>query len=414
MTYISHVKNESRMFDCMYDPAYIVSGEADMAKARRTALNVSAPIGVSPIFSLMFSDLPPNCRQNTWKAVNPLPTPSPGILPFQRLRGGYDTKPYKKYKLTDCRGSKRANYFHYPTNLPQVINVQFEAEKPVIKKVAKEPSIKTKALQTIYRESSMQTSPFEPDTFQCFKDLEINTVASFISPTDKIGLFEIRTIMRARRRRNYEECLAKIHTFKNKSDGLLILEAFEWEEWVAREEDIFNCQMLRMELVKNAFEQRDSKTKCKESSRITRETMRISEENKRRLLRNSKDLARDLRKLKEKHSGRVKGGKEDLLESLRNPSSNFQGPIMRLGLNGNRRHFLPRKEKFDGRINDLDDKIKKNAELSLDCPLLRLKKISAPKTRIFEVQKGFQTEENLKGLWEDMRVSVLFFIFLDT
>lgn len=406
MSYISHVKNESRMFDCMYDPAYIVSGEADRVKAQRTALSISAPIGVSPIYNLMFSDLPANCRQDTWKAVNPLPT-SLGELPFQRLSGGYDSKPYKQYKSTDCCGSDRANYFHYPTNVPQVINVQFEPEKPVIKKVPKVPFSKNKGLQSMFRETSMQTLTFEPEVLEAFKNLEINTIASFIQPSDKIGMFEVRTILRARRRREYEECLSKIHKFKDKQKGIFILEAFEWEEWIAREEDIYNCQMLRLEFVKKALQDRENKFQTNGRIRLINQTLKISEENKKKLSQNNREYARSLRKLQMKHFGNSKYLYESPYEGLMNPSSDFIAPVMRYGSNPNRRHFLPRKKKFDARIDDLEKKIRESG-YSLDCPLIKLKNMSAPKQRNVEIEKGFRTEENLNSFYEQMKVSYFF------
>lgn len=234
----------------------------------------------------------------------------------------------------------------------------------------------------------MQTLPFQPKTYQPLKDLEVNTIAYFIASEDRIGLSEVRTIMRARRRKMYEKFLPKLSSFKNK-----MLEAFEWEEWIAREEDVYNSQMLRMESVENTFEQRDLRTKCKDNSRILREIVSINEENKQKLLRNDKELKRNLRKLEDK----------DMFGGLKKTISNCQAPLMKLGTN--RRRFLPEKKNFDDSLDTFDDKARNSVDYSLDCPLARLKKMSAPKERVYEVQKGFQNEENLKILWEEMRVS---------
>lgn len=39
------------------------------------------------------------------------------------------------------------------------------------------------------------------------------------------------------------------------------LEAFEWEEWVAREKDINECQQARLQIVANLIEKREKEHK---------------------------------------------------------------------------------------------------------------------------------------------------------
>lgn len=132
------------------------------------------------------------------------------------------------------------------------------------------PRIKTIGCQTVYREQSAQTRPFFPmPQFQCDTDLpEVVLVADLIEGDGSPGRYEADLVIRTRKRRNWEGLLQKMPVSTiEQNERRLILKAFEWENWLAREEDIENEQLERLDYVRQML---DKRTKMNATSSIGR------------------------------------------------------------------------------------------------------------------------------------------------
>lgn len=75
------------------------------------------------------------------------------------------------------------------------------------------------------------------------------------------GLKEVEIVERARKRRAWEMTLPPIKTVNEIPSRVAALEAFEWEEWIAREKDINEYQQARLQIVANLIENREEKHK---------------------------------------------------------------------------------------------------------------------------------------------------------
>lgn len=349
--------SKCRPFDYLYDPIYEISDKKQL------------PTLPADIF---FKDYPKEILEQ-FKCF----PREPRKLPFQRLRGGGNIITYRKYQEIDCSKIRKDCVSLKSKNFPEVIEIVFP-EKPCVQ-VSKKPSprIKQKQMQTIYRKEAVLTQMFIPPVLETgAENLEVNTVAAFINPDDLIGMFEVRTIERARRRLEYENCLKTVMTGKESAKAMILLEAFEWEEWIAREEDIANCQNLRMEIMIEMFFKREEKTQTNHEKRFKLGVEKISREANKAFEKRQIEYLRAKRRLDAKYTGQRKYAPTSKLEQFTNKASEFYGPIIRHGSNPNRSHFQPKLIKFNERIDALNVKI--NFEKT-KCEYRKFKDIRVPK-----------------------------------
>ena len=73
------------------------------------------------------------------------------------------------------------------------------------------------------------------------------------------GLREVEIVERARKRRSWEMVLPPIRNPEEIASRVAAVEAFEWEEWIAREKDINECQQARLKIVADIIVQREKK-----------------------------------------------------------------------------------------------------------------------------------------------------------
>lgn len=59
----------------------------------------------------------------------------------------------------------------------------------------------------------------------------------------------------------WETSLPPINTASEIPPRVAALEAFEWEEWIAREKDINECQQIRLQIVTDLINKREQKYK---------------------------------------------------------------------------------------------------------------------------------------------------------
>lgn len=73
------------------------------------------------------------------------------------------------------------------------------------------------------------------------------------------GLREVEIVERARKRRRWEMALPPIIVVEDIPSRCAALEAFEWQEWIAREKEINECQHSRLQIVADLISKREQK-----------------------------------------------------------------------------------------------------------------------------------------------------------
>lgn len=107
---------------------------------------------------------------------------------------------------------------------------------------------------------------------------EIVYVADLIHGDGIPGVNEAEIVEKARKRREWEKLLPPIASTEEWDKRRLIQEAFEWEEWIAREDEIEACQRLRMKIVQNLVDDRKRINRSKSEHMIENATKRMEME----------------------------------------------------------------------------------------------------------------------------------------
>lgn len=359
MSYKSHHCSPGRVFDHLYDPLYVTSGFKDVWRQNRNALKTSAPMHIYPVYRTMFTDLPGRPRNFYIMQQNPLPH----FVPWCASATSVNTAPNLEKAVTAVSGVDRVKFFNIPLTNTKTINVQLDMNRKECKCTSPHSVLqsaqlpyKTIGCQTVYREQSAQTKPWMPNAIIGEKrpdTPEIVYVADLLH--DDVegtipGIYEAEIIERARKRRAWEKSLPPISSFKHWDKRRVVLEAFEWEEWIAREQEIEYCQKLRMAIVENMMEKRTNKMKINSIARLQSSADRISAEMEQKIKRLRTKHQRQLRKLDMEHKKISKKYKAvDVATEHMDRTSNLYGPQKRFGVHPKNRHFMAYKTQFEAR-----------------------------------------------------------------
>lgn len=116
------------------------------------------------------------------------------------------------------------------------------------------------------------------------KTPELIHVANLIHDNDKLpGIFEVEIVERARKRREWESSLPPIKTFRDWNKRRCVLEAFEWEEWVARETEIEHYQSIRFLIVKEMMVDRKEKLQKSNEKKMENTSIRFHNDRERKI-----------------------------------------------------------------------------------------------------------------------------------
>lgn len=88
---------------------------------------------------------------------------------------------------------------------------------------------------------------------------EVVYITDMIDSVTYPGLHEVEIVERARKRRKWEMALPPIKAPEEIPSRVAAVEAFEWEEWIAREKDINECQQARLKIVADLIAKREKK-----------------------------------------------------------------------------------------------------------------------------------------------------------
>ncbi|XP_064546772.1 cilia- and flagella-associated protein 91-like [Drosophila montana] len=271
---------------------------------------------------------------------------------------------------------------------------------------------KDQTTQTLYRESSAQTLAYLPDITDKEQDehLEIFNLSTLLAGDKPPGLYEVEILERARKRWAFNKALKtnfqkQLHEEREraiKSKYRPILEAFEWEHWMEREEYIQECQMMRLEIVIRMFDKREKQMHNASKSRIETACETIEQRRQHGLHKNELEYQRAFRRLQIKNAGISRRWvKQSPMYALGSPCSEFYGPLIRHGVDPSRRNFVGDGRKaFDMRIDDLEKRV--NME-QLECPFTKLKEWSKPKEYVKEYEQNFCSDKNLQKLYESLK-----------
>ncbi|XP_017037418.1 uncharacterized protein [Drosophila kikkawai] len=267
--------------------------------------------------------------------------------------------------------------------------------------------------QTLYRESSAQTLPYLPEVSdaEVAETLELFSLPTVLCGDQPPGLHEVEILDRARKRWSFSNAL-KIHykRMNNRARKLAmttkykaILEAFEWEQWIEREEYIQECQMMRLNIVIKMFDKREREMHAASKSRIESACERIEQRRQAGLRKNEIEFQRGMRRLELQVTKTPrKWVKQTPMQALGSSCSEFYGPMMRHGVDPARRNFetVTGRKAFDMRIDDLEKRVNMR---NLKCPFRKLKDLSKPKEYVREYEQNFCNEANLQKLFESLK-----------
>ncbi|XP_073827137.1 uncharacterized protein [Musca autumnalis] len=350
-----------------------------------------------------------------------------------RLSGGATRGQQELDKLlsispSQCKIKAPGMKYFEPNPKVNVISLSMMKSKEEIKKChlqchlkklqtkALPPNRRTRGTQSLYRESSAQTLPYlpavsnDPDELESMELFKLPTILPCTGPP---CLYEVEVLERARKRwafakalkENFRKQLAEARQQQvkiPKHDH--ILEAFEWEHWIEREENIQECQMLRLEILIRMFDQRERQMRTASYERIQQSYERIEAERQEALRKNEVAYSRAMRRLEMQHKKQPRHWrKEHISQGFADPTSEFYAPKMRHGIDPSRRHFVASRKGFDMRMDDLERKAVRMDPRHLKCPFAKLRSWSKPKELVQEVEQNFCSENNLRKLYESLR-----------
>ncbi|XP_022902075.1 cilia- and flagella-associated protein 91-like [Onthophagus taurus] len=316
--------------DCFFDPLFIVSGPKDHFRMAAPAIMHNAQYTILPIFPTMFSDL------------SHIPKQQIGIKPGMDKIPPFVDKTKRKGDKVDVTGADRVKYFHRPNTSAVVTALSFLTPRHVTEEVVT-PKIEmvNKKIQTQYRDSSAQTSPWQPDyNLAEGSDPEILKL-DFLKWGEGLpaGDHEIKMIERARMKRAWEKRLPPLTNPKNIEKRREIIAAVERDEWAFREQEIQDIQDLRMELLEKMLEELLDKTKMRTDIKMKLYCKSKLKERDEKLRKLKVAATREMRRLSFNHRGIIlKYHKVNVIDEVSDYKSEVYAPLTRHGNHPKRWH----------------------------------------------------------------------------
>lgn len=246
-------------------------------------------------------------------------------------------------------------------------------------------------------------------------DMELFKLKDILPGIGPPGVYEVEILERERKRWDFlnkmKERVQKTRQKTRLHMELMrnrdIMELFEWQRWLHREEYLQECQMMRLEIVIGMFNKRERSMHDASKRRIEASFREIDKRRRNALQKNATEYARIMRvvDMQRRKQSRI-WRKESIIESLSNPTSEFFAPLIRYGVNPNRRHFKSDYSEFNERIQSLNKSVVNIDLHNLVCPFAKLKTWAKPKEQKYEIEKKFCSEGKLQTLYENLRVSV--------
>lgn len=286
---MGHRKAPGRFFDHVYDPLYTLSGSRDLWRKNVKSLAISGQLQIYPVYKTMFTDLPWRPRNYYVRQRNVLPYDNSQIQAVPEHCRHQQSREIGNAGQ-NVGGVDRAKFFNIPLGNTKTISLHLDMKHIMECKCAgpagnaadklsiRSPQHKTVGMQTMYRETSAQTKPWLPPARIAENEPEtpeIVYVAELMRDDPEggmPGIYEAEMVARARKRRAWEKSLPAISTFDEWNQRKLVLEAFEWEEWIGRENKIDYCQRLRLGIVKQMMMDRKERKRAQNALSVSKKT----------------------------------------------------------------------------------------------------------------------------------------------
>ncbi|XP_028249364.1 cilia- and flagella-associated protein 91 isoform X2 [Parambassis ranga] len=305
-----------RCYDCLYDPGYTVSSEADYRRVIARAYASKCRIRKVPEFTSLFSTPPrytikvdpsqpvPAFTNHQWSGQSEQRREA-----LQQLAGiTPNTGETKKGHVT---GADYWKYFKcplipFPQQVPPNVIVAFQKEDFVTtirKNAEREPTHVTVGVQTDYRENETQTDPYSPAYV-----LRPGTTPSELLQLAALtwghglpaGLAEVEMIERARAKRAWEATLPPPNDMSQLDKRRRMMEEMEAKEWAFREGEIQKLQDARLAVLKDLLMQRDEAQEHVTNERLNQIYSKFQNNKKAAQHKIHNDYLRSLRKLEAK------------------------------------------------------------------------------------------------------------------
>ncbi|XP_067623210.1 uncharacterized protein [Eurosta solidaginis] len=441
MQFARQRENLRRKFDCEFDDTSYVDDNNREVKSLKQTMKHGETTNMYARYEIMFTNEPELERfafrkELTERERKPLGFSSSDSLEtsfdnITRMAGGANNPAERRVTNvvtapSECKSKPPGLYCFKPN--PKVNIIETKLSKTAIKKSTERDQFnyckyfdeskaikrKTRGTQSLYRESSTQTLPYLPEVSNEQSELEqmeIFKLPTILPGDGPPGIYQVEVLERARKRwafaralkENLRRQIEEVKTKIQLPEHSIILQAFEWEHWIEREEYIQECQMLRLELLIGMFNKREKKMHTTSKSRIEQSYVRILERRDASLLKNQVEFERGMRQLEIKRRRVPKcWRKENILSQMASASSEFYGPQLRYGVNPARRHFVGGRKEFNERMDDLEKRAVNFDKLV--CPFTKLKQWSKPKGRFLEIEQNFCSDENLQKIYETLTI----------
>ncbi|XP_034837839.2 cilia- and flagella-associated protein 91-like [Maniola hyperantus] len=351
-----YIAPEMRVHDYLYDSAFIVSGARDYARTAFKAAMASAQVVIQPVYKTMFSELRqcprmhivyhPNCR---------LPSH------VDRSYGAYLTKVRQMTAVPtpELAGKERFKFSAVPKKLLPLKSASPDFHLPSPLKSPGPTRPRNRGTQSVFRESSAQTRPWQPDA-QPAEGCENTPEVMYLDKLEWGPGIPYRTgdlpadfhtteiINKMRHARKWMDLVEKgqFPRWMKKQDA--IISDIETKDWIFREAEIDELQDIRLTLLHKLKAQQQMKTTSRVGAKLAKlwACKKSDMERKIDLIRKTRD--REIRKLSAVHG---RGGRLGLAESMRaargagsaitaaqDPTSDIFAPRARHGYQARRRH----------------------------------------------------------------------------
>ncbi|XP_017771102.1 PREDICTED: protein MAATS1-like [Nicrophorus vespilloides] len=329
---MSSTVKASRPNDYMYDSAFIVSGSKDYYKHAVNSKMSEAKYAICPIFPTMFSDMQNYPRkQYVMRTIGPIPQYEPKTqdskFPVKGILSGVDR--YKYYHNAVVPEPSEVEVPKLDMNCFYDIDEEKEKVVEQSKTAGKKKNV---TVQTMYRESSAQTSPWQPNFKVVEGDPELLKL-DFLKWGSglPVGFHEISLIERARMKRSWMKPGGPITSIKART---VAIEEVERNEWLFREQEIQDVQNLRMELLEQMLSEIQKKSKCRNEKKMRNFCDIKIKEKQQKLDALHKNRDREMRRLELNYKGILtKYGHVNVFDEIADYKSELYMPLIRHGSN---------------------------------------------------------------------------------
>ncbi|ETV95494.1 hypothetical protein H310_10963 [Aphanomyces invadans] len=200
---------------------------------------------------------------------------------------------------------------------------------------------RTIGIQTMYRDSEAQTTPYTPDyTIKAGTSPEIATLTSFSYENGlPAGMAEVELIQRNRQKRAFEESLPPMTDEASFELRKRMMEQQEKAEWAFREVEIDRVHDQRLQLLQKALVERDHENQFLAEQRIEALRQRLTAEKDDSIERIQQERVTALRKLAKRRAAAQKihpkrDLKRDIIGEYTAYGSTVYAPVTRAGKSG--------------------------------------------------------------------------------